>query len=211
MAVMKSIMAETRIRPRVGWVRADQARSEEDIQRERQLTDELRDAQAHISDLEREIRDRSILEEDVPRELLAKGDDIVNLTVTFIDNNKEYVSEEIGLTWNEILVVIGQTIYGFIHRKGVGYGQSGAYPFQNNIEEHIRAKLIKKVQGRKIKIEASQIDSLVFQFKELGLLRFAEKENEDGTLFRGVTLTEEGERQLSLLTVRRRPSDQMRA
>jgi hypothetical protein len=51
----------------------------------------------------------------------------------------------------------------------------------------------------KIKIEESQIDSCILQFKELGLLRFAENHDE-AKVFRGVTLTEEGERKLTRLS-----------
>jgi hypothetical protein len=49
----------------------------------------------------------------------------------------------------------------------------------------------------------SQIDSIILQFKELGLMQFAEKKEQDGRKFRGVTLTELGERHLSLLNMRR--------
>ena len=55
-----------------------------------------------------------------------------------------------------------------------------------------------------MELEPSQVDSCIFQFKELGLIRFAEKHGDDGTVFRGITLTEFGEQQLSLLKVRRR-------
>ena len=61
MAVMKSLMAESRIRPRTGRVRADQARSDEDIQRERRLTEELSEARQQIELLGRELRDRAVL------------------------------------------------------------------------------------------------------------------------------------------------------
>lgn len=205
MAVMKSLMAEARIRPRIGWVRADQARSEEDAQRERKMTEELEAANEQIEELEREIRDRAILGDEIPQDLLAQGDDICELTVTFSDENKKLVREDIELTWDEIFKVIGPTIYGYILRKRTGYGENATYPFQDNLEEHIRAKIIHRVQNRKIKIEASQVDACILQFKELGLLMFAENKKEDG-VFRGVMLTEKGERRLTLLSTRLRRS-----
>ncbi len=207
MAVMKSLMAEARIRPRIGWVRADQARSEEDVQRERKVIEELEAASERIEELEREIRDRVILGDEIPSELLAQGDDICELTVTFVDEGKKHVKEDIRLTWNEIFRVIGPTIYGFILRKRTGYGENQTYPFQDNLEEHIRAKIIHRVQNRKIKIETSQVDACVLQFKELGLLMFAESKKDDGQVFRGVMLTQEGERQLTLLSTRLRKLD----
>jgi hypothetical protein len=206
MAVMKSLMAEARIRPRTGWVRADQARSEDDVQRERRVIEELEAANEQIEELEREIRDRAILGDEIPQELLAQGDDICELTVTFSDESKRHVREDIRLTWDEIFKVIGPTIYGYILRKRTGYGENATYPFQDNLEEHIRAKIIHRVQNRKIKIEASQVDACILQFKELGLLMFAENKKEDG-VFRGVMLTEKGERRLTLLSTRLRKSN----
>ncbi|MDB5555998.1 MAG: hypothetical protein JWL86_5982, partial [Rhizobium sp.] len=206
MAVMKSLMAGARIRPRVGWVRADQARSEEDVLRERKLTEELEAANEDIAELERAIRDRAILGDEIPTELLAQGDDICALTVTFSGEDKKHVKEDIELTWNEIFKVIGPTVCGYIMRKREGYGENQTYPFQDNLEEHIRAKIIDRVQNRKIKIETSQVDACVLQFKELGLLMFAENKKEEGQVFRGVMLTEKGERQLTLLSTRLRNS-----
>jgi hypothetical protein len=206
MAVMKSLMAEARIRPRVGWVRADQARSEEDVQRERRVIEELEAANEQIVELEREIRDRAILGDEIPQELLAQGSDICELTVTFLDESKKHVKEDIKLTWDEIFKVIGPTIYGYILRKRTGYGENPTYPFQDNLEEHIRAKIIHRVQNRKIKIETSQVDACILQFKELGLLMFAENKKDDG-VFRGVMLTETGERRLTLLSTRLRKSN----
>jgi len=205
MAVMKSLMSEARIRPRTGWVRADQARSDEDVQRERELSEELKEASERIEELEREIRDRAILGDEVPRDLLAQGDDILELAVTFSDPNKKLVSENVKLTWDEVFKVIGPTIYGYIVRKR--NGEKATCPFQDNLEEHIRSKIIDRVHNRKINIEPSQIDACILQFKELGLLRFAENKKEDGGVFRGVTLTEYGERRLTLLSTRRRESN----
>jgi hypothetical protein len=102
-------------------------------------------------------------------------------------------------------------MYGYILRQRTGYGESPTYPFQDNLEEHIRGKIIDRVQNRKIKIELSQVDTCILQFKELGLLRFTEKKEEDGQVFRGVTLTEQGERRLTLLSTRLREPSAMDA
>jgi hypothetical protein len=185
-------------------VRADQARSGEDLQRERKLVEELAEANALIEKLEREIRDRAILGDEITVELLAQGDDICELTVTFLDKDKNAVREEVKLTWDEIFKVIGATIYGYVVRKSDKYGEPMTFPFQDNLVEHIRAKIIDKVQNRKIKLEPSQVDSCILQFKELGLLRFAENKKDDGHVFCGVTLTELGERRLTLLSTQLR-------
>jgi sugar-specific transcriptional regulator TrmB len=124
MAVLKSLMAEARVRPRTGWVRADQARSDADVQRERKLIEELEQCKKTIEELDREIRDRAVLGDELPHELLAQGDDVRELTVTFLDQNKTHVTVDIALTWNEIFRVIGPSMYGYILRKRNGYGQS---------------------------------------------------------------------------------------
>lgn len=84
------------------------------------------------------------------------------------------------------------------------HGEMPTYPSQDNLEEHIRTKIFDRASNRKIKIEPSQVDACILQFKELGLLRFAENKKEDGKVFRGVTLTEHGERRLTLLSTRLR-------
>lgn len=203
MAVMKSIMAEARIRPRTGWVRADQARSDEDVQRERELRNSLDVATKYIEQLERTIRDRAILVDELPREQLAQGDDILEIAITFVNQSKQIVSENVQLTWDEILKVIGPAMYGCIWQKRErGYNQKPTYPFQDNLEDYIRMKIIDRIQNRKINIQQSQVDACILQFKELGLIRFAENEEEDGKVFRGVTLTELGERRLTRLNMR---------
>jgi hypothetical protein len=201
MAVMKSLMAEARIRPRTGWVRADQARSEDDIQRERKLSEELSEATKLVERLSRELRDRAVLSDEVPLESLAQGDDIVELTVTFSDEVKRARVEVVKITWDEMFKVIGPSMYGYILRKRDGYGQRRTYTFQDSLEEHVRTKIIDRVQNRKIKIAENQMDACVLQFKELGLICFDEV-GENGQKFRGVTLTEEGERRLTRLSAR---------
>jgi hypothetical protein len=204
MAVIKSLMAESRIRPRTGWVRADQARSDEDIQRERELSQELKSAQELVEELKREIRDRAILGDELAPDLIAQGDDRFDLIVTYVDQNKTPVKENVSVTWNEVFKVIGPTVYGFIFSKRSEHGLSRTYLFQDNLEEHIRAKIIERVGNRKLHIEPSQVDACILQYKELGLLRFAEQKQKGGQVFRGVTLTELGERSLTRLSMQLR-------
>jgi hypothetical protein len=204
MAVMKSLMSEVRIRPRGGWVRADQARSEEDVIRERKLTDDLAEAKERVDELERTLRDGAVLSAEVPRESLAQGDDPCVVRVSYAGEDKKQVRDDVELTWDEVLRVIGPPIYGYIIGRRTAYGQDGTYSFQDNLEEHIRTKIIERVQNRKIKIEPSQVDAIILQFKELGLLSFEETKDADGRSFRGVILTAEGERRLSMLSMKSR-------
>lgn len=73
MAVIKSIMHETRVRPRTGWVRADQARTEEDYNRERELQTRLTESEEVIEELERRLRDGRVLAHEIKVEDLCQG------------------------------------------------------------------------------------------------------------------------------------------
>jgi hypothetical protein len=204
MAVLKSLVSAARIHPRTGWVRADQARSHEDEQRERTLREELEEASKLIEELGRELRDRAVLGMEIPKECLAQGDDEYEFLVTYRNNENKEVPENVPMTWNDIFRTIGVDLYGYIKRKSKNWNTTNQYDFHELLVEKIRHKILDKVQKRKIQLDSSQIDQCVIQLKELGLLRFAEKEEEDGKSFRGITLTEYGERQLTLLSTQRR-------
>ena len=163
MAVLKSLMTEARIRPGVGWVRADQARSEADVQRERDLNAELEEAQRQIKNLDRQLRDRSLLGDEIARDSLAQGDDQYNLTIAYSGKDKRLVCEDLPLTWEEIFRVIGPTMYGYILRKASKYNEKPAYPFQDDLEEYIRSKIFDKIGNRKMNIKSTQIDQIVIR------------------------------------------------
>lgn len=117
MAVMKSLMHEARVRPRTGWVRADQARSPEDRKREQNLVEKLEEAHAKISELERTIGDRAILVDEIPRDQLAQGEDTFEFSVTYRDIKKILTHEKISVSWNDIFKIIGPSLFGYIVRK----------------------------------------------------------------------------------------------
>lgn len=198
MAVMKSLIAETRLRPQTGWIRADQARSADDIEREKELKEALRKAQKVIDKLTRQIRDRAVLVDEVPKEHLAQGTDMFELQIFYQDDKKQLVCDYMSLTWDEIFTTIGPSMYGYILRRD----RENKYIFETSLEEYIRSKIINKVQNRKIKLSRSHIDTIIIQLKELGYLFFEEKEEDDGSIFRGITLTELGERQLARLSTK---------
>lgn len=204
MAVMKSLMHEARVRPRTGWVRSNQARSEEDRQREIKLQEDLESANIEIENLKREIRDRAILTDDISREQLCQGSDLYKFTVMFRDEKKKMVIENVPMSWDDIFETIGASLYGYIIRKTSRYNDKASYPFEVNLEQRLRTVVIDRAQGRKIEIQEGQVDTCIFQLKELGLIRFAENEHEDGAVFRGITLTEYGEHRLSLLKTEQR-------
>lgn len=202
MAVMKSLVAESRVNPRTGWVRADKARSDEDRDREIDLRTKLAEAEEEITQLERRLRDARVLTEELQPADLAQGSEKFLFEVRFRDAKKKMLVRNIDLTWDEIFLTIGSQMYGYIVRKSDRYGDKGKYAFEASLEEILRRKALEEVGERAIYIRPDQIDSCMIQFKELGLVEYREKENEDGSTFRGYVLTDAGEKHLSRLTVR---------
>lgn len=96
-------------------------------------------------------------------------------------------------------ILPGPSMYGYIVRKSDHYNRRRSYPFQESIEQHLRTKILDRCQNRKIEILEEQVDTCVFQLKELGYIQFSEKREKKGEVFRGITLTEAGERRLALL------------
>ena len=118
---MKSLMHEMRVRPRVGWVRADHARSKDDLELEIELQDELRSAQNHIEGYECIARDRIVIGEEIPSSQLAQGSDIFEFSVTYKDDKKQYITEKIPMQWDEIFTIMGPSMYGYIIWKHYDY------------------------------------------------------------------------------------------
>lgn len=200
LAVMKSLVSEVRINPQVGWIRADQAKSPEDREREDALRSALDEADRNVKRLERSLRDKSVLPKDIAKEALAQGEDKVSFRVRFRNDDKDMVAREVEISWDNILRVIGPSIYGYVVRRAKDYGTGRPrYPFENDLEDYILFQIIDEVGDRKIYLGGDQIDTCIFQFKEIGLLEFSEHEQDNGEIFRGVTLTPHGEQKVAVL------------
>lgn len=200
--VMQSLVTETRINPRLGWVRANQARSAEDMIRERELKEELDEAQSMVEKLQRHIRDTSIEIEGLNREDLAQGDDLHEIPVGYTNSEKEYVIERVSLTWDEIFSAIAPSMYGYISRRPPSLGTTGEYPFHSMLVEAVRAKVFEKSANRKINIPANEVDTVLIQFKQLGFIELGESmPDANGKTVRGYTLTENGEQKVTRLKV----------
>jgi hypothetical protein len=205
MLVMKSLTNETRTNPRIGWVRANQARGKEDLEREQTLMDELSRKEKLVKKLERELRDRTIPLEGISRDDLAQGDDTYLLTANFQDQNKKMVSLDVPLTWDEIFSVIAPNMYGYILRRGApAYNKLvGSFTFEGSLIEYVRSKIIDRCGNRQLNILPHQIDDLLIQFRQLGLMAMVEKNKEDdGEDFRGYSLTKAGEEHLTKIRVK---------
>jgi hypothetical protein len=199
-------MNETRTNPRTGWVRADQARGKEDLDREQALVEEISAKEKLIRRLERKIRDRMVPLSGIDTSDLAQGADTYPLMVTFQDSHKRLISKAVDLTWDEIFSVIAPTMYGYIMRRGQpAYNRLvGQYSFEGALIEFVRSKIIQDCGARQINIQPHQIDDVLIQFKQLGLMGMTETDEDDGKSFRGYSLTVAGEEHLTRLKVRLR-------
>lgn len=135
---------------------------------------------------------------------LSQGEDMYSFNVGYASSDKKVAFESVSLSWNQIFGSIAPSMYGYILRKSsASYDAKPSYIFESALIHLIRSKIFDKVQNRKIDISPSQIDEIVIHFKELKLIKFTE--NKDGdSIFRGITLTEHGERELSRLKIVRR-------
>lgn len=204
MLVMKSLMNEVRTNPRTGWVKADQARNKEDLDREQTLITTLKSKERSIKRLERKLRDISVPLKGINIEDLSQGNDNAGLSAIYTDPNKRVTSIRLDITWDEAFAVIAPSMYGYILRRGPpAYNKLiGQYSFEYGLIEYIRSKIIDLCGNRQISILPHQIDSMLIQFKQLGLVDITEKtEEDDGENFRGYSLTLAGEEHLTLLKV----------
>jgi hypothetical protein len=131
-------------------------------------------------------------------ELLAQGDDVVELTCFFTGKDKKRKSQKLKFSWDEVFKAIGPSMFGYLQGKNE---YSGEYGFAQNLGEAIRTRIVDDVENRKIDLPTSEVETIILQFKQLGYIILATNDKE----FRGWTLTPKGEAQLTRLkTVRRK-------
>jgi hypothetical protein len=137
------------------------------------------------------------------RDQLAKGTDKFPITILYQNKDKSPVVHQVDVTWDEIFSVIGARMFGYIVRRAPAYGGgTGPFPFEESLIEHLRTKVYDDCGNRQIKILAHQVDAILIQPKQLGLVEMEEKDkDEQGRVFRGFTLTDFGEQYLTQLSV----------
>ena len=206
MQVMKSLMNESRINPRVGWIRADQIPTALDVEAETQLRAELKASKKDIVRLERALRDRQRVPDDLWPEALAQGTDLFELRIMYQNKNKQQEAKVIALTWDDIFSVIAPSMYGYIQRRfSSGYNQPEAYKFENDLIDFVRVRNLGALGVRAVKLLSHEIDTIMIQFQQLGYVIYAENgEDDDKKPFRGYTLTEEGEAYLTKIKLKTR-------
>lgn len=206
MQVMKSLMNESRINPRIGWIRADQIPTALDVEAETQLRAELKSSKKDIARLERALRDRKRVPEGLWPEALAQGTDIFELRIMYQNKNKKQETKAIPLSWDDIFSVIAPSMYGYIQRRfSAGYNQPAAYHFESDLINFIRVGNLAELGVRAVKLLPHEIDTIMIQFQQLGYVIYTENERDDDKIpFRGYTLTEEGEAYLAKIKLKTR-------
>lgn len=197
----KAIIYATKSQPRVGWVRVDQARSDADLERISQLTDDLKaakkrsgDLKKHNADLEEFIRKSVLPHPDLAPALLAQGDD----SARFVGRYKKdgiAIEQPIEISWDECFAAIAPKMYGVVHH--------GDYRGVFEFEAPLKAQLRRRVQlegTATVSYDRSEIDRIIFQFKQLGLIHLVKAGSRTGW-----TLTPAGEAHITGLLTTRRP------
>lgn len=203
MLVMQGLMSEIRLNPRIGYVRADKARSTEDVDRERELLRNVSDLEKTVKKLQRRLRDgRTAFEDEQWNEALPSLADSKSLTVLFKNRDKSLSSETIEFTWGEIFALIAPSMYGFLLKRGNrGYNRPEGYAFEEQIVQKVRIRDLEKFGQRQIDLLPNEIDAVLVMFRQMGLIEYRVNREDEKDEFRGLTLTEHGEMALAKLTV----------
>lgn len=197
MQVMKSLMNEARVNPRVGWIRADQLPTV-DPKIEADLRDQLAAKSRELSKLQRKLRDTIQKIPELDNADLARGSDLHTIDILFQNNQKKHEVRTISISWDEIFSTIAPSMYGYVQRRfRSGYNHAGNYSFESDLLDLLRMKTIDDVGSRKISIFSHQVDTILIQFQQLGLIAYSELEKEGEEAFRGYTLTPDGETYLA--------------
>lgn len=198
----KAILYAIRATPRTGWVRANHAKSLADIEKLEGLRSEISDRDSTIRQLKKENKKldsllrRSVLPlEELEPSLLAQGDDILELPVTF-SKDGERQSVRVRVTWDQCFRVVGPRLSNSQMRRNY----QGKFDFESDLMSMIKDMLgyssLATVNPRTTK---SEIDAMMFQYKQLGLMMLVTKN--DQTWW---TLTPKGEAHLTTLLTKPR-------
>lgn len=209
MYVMKSLMSESRINPRVGWIHADELPPGLDPEIERQLREDVKSGQKEIKRLERALRDRVLPLNEIGPEMIAQGEDTFELTIWFKNQKGEQEIKKVPVTWDEVFATIGPSMYGYIQRRfRSGHSDLESYKFETDLIDLVRIRYINEIGARQVKIFSHEVDTILIQFQQLGYVALTEKEKsaDDKDAFRGYTLTRLGEERLTRLKLSTRAS-----
>lgn len=198
----KAIIHATTSYPRTGWVRADQAKSLGDFQALESLRSSLEQSQNNIERLEEDLEEAHVLirqsvlqEDDIQPELLAGGDDEVDVPVRYALSGERF-DANCKVTWDEIFATIGPKMYNV--RLSKGY--SGRFDFEKDVSDYLKERMGIIAPNTQVKVVSRFLEVILFQFKQRGLLML--EVGEQGRTW--WTLTPKGEVHLTRLLVVRK-------
>lgn len=194
----KAIINVVAAYPRVGWIKADKAKSIEDFEQIEALREELVEHEEEATQLRKQVSELQTLisstvlpHDEIQPDLLSQGDDITSVVFKATINGERKRSA-IAVTWDEILAVIGPSLF----QMRMSRGYDGRFEFEKPLHEFIREKPGFD-DAASIKLSTSSMDSLLFQFKQLGLMMI-QTTREGKTWW---TLTPKGEARVTKLLV----------
>jgi hypothetical protein len=159
--VSRSIVKLIKEKPGTGWVRANFARDESAAQ-------EILCLRERIVELEKQVSDSAAR---VPQgtEDLAHGEDIIEVTASFMTRNQQFVSQRYPFTWDQLLAILGPHLLSPVNedqlREKLGEAINHSITDQGGYTSHLS---VRDEDFQQIKI----------QFRALGIIRGAEKPGE---------------------------------
>lgn len=199
----KAIIYSTRMSPRVGWIRADRARSFSDLEKIEalrveisDLTNEAQKLEAQNESLREMVRSSVLPIEGRKPETLSQGDDLALIPVSYTLAGTRH-RDDVRVSWDEIFKAIAPRIYGNRVRRTF----SGKFDFETELKSLLKSKIEVDLGTQQVRYSNTQVDAILFQFKQLGYALLERRT--DGASW---TLTPKGEEHLTtLLTTAKAP------
>lgn len=194
LVVSKSLISAISTNPRTGWVRADQAKQVSDFELVESLRKEIRDLELKNEGLVDFLRNSVLPAEEIGEVDLEDDDDLFELSIQYRRGNEARV-EKVAVSWREMFEVVAPDMWGYLRGH-----ERNAYPssyFEQKLTNLVQRKVPERVGNVSLKFLQSEIDTIIFQFKQLGYIYLGS--NED---VRGWTLTKKGQAKLTRLKIR---------
>ncbi len=205
--VITSLNREIKKNPRTGWVRGDKAMT---VETERKIID-LRERLA-TAEKERESAQKALVEDTSG---LSQGDDeiVIPLVVSGRDKTKTSVDERykkyqkrvnVKITWDGLFGDIGPLMIDEATAAEVrNRTASTVYQWATAEQDEVYKNLV----DREYRIYNDNWDSIVLQFRALGMIDKGQKKRPINDHHKYLSLTEKGDRHLTFLRALRRDND----
>jgi len=195
----KAIIYATTSYPRTGWVQADQAKSVGDFQAVESLRAALDEAESDVDRLKEELEDahqlirQTVLQDDeIQPALLSAGEDVVDIPIRYTLSGIK-LEAHYSMSWDDIFKIMGPKMF----KVRVVKNYAGRFEFEKDLSDRIKSNMNITAPNTQVRIDAQFLDTILFQFKQLGLLILEAGDNGQTWW----TLTPKGEVHLTKLLV----------